>query len=214
MYRSSASVCATSRSCCAPLTSVRRSSLLTRFAPCSARKLRNPSSSRCPAVSTAAASGSVCRSLSAQSAACVKYRAPVLNASARSSPTTDDAPRGQKTMPATRLTAQPIATSSTRTSPSVQPIGLIRSNTRTSQTVNAASPIASGAVPGQYAVISSDVRNAIQIAVGPVPIAGSSAAPTANPATVPARARKAVAPVPDAFERSTDSAPRTTQTPL
>ncbi len=42
-------------------------------------------------------------------------------------------------------------------------------------------------------------------------MASSSAAPTMKPATVPASARSAVAPVADAFARSTDSVPGTAQ---
>ena len=44
-----------------------------------------------------------------------------------------------------------------------------------------------------------------------VPIPASSAAPTMKPAAVPAIARTASCPVFSALERSTDSAPRTTQ---
>ena len=87
-------------------------------------------------------------SLSAQSTAWDRYAAPERNASARSSPTIDAAPRGQNTTPTTRLTAQPMATSSTRSSPTRQPAGASRLNSTTIVTVNAAWPTRNGVVPG------------------------------------------------------------------
>ena len=55
--------------------------------------------------------------------------------------------------------------------------------------------------------------NVTHSAVCDVPIAASSAAPTANPIAVPSSARSAVAPVAPALVRSTESVPRTTQKP-
>ena len=58
------------------------------------------------------------------------------------------APRGQKAAPTTRLTAQPMATSSIRSRPTCQPAGASRLKITTIVTVKAAWPTANGAVPG------------------------------------------------------------------
>ncbi len=84
-------------------------------------------------------------------------------------------------------------------------------NRNTSVSVNAAWPaakeIAAGATPASR--IATGSRNHSSVVL--VPIAVSISAPTMKPITVPDRPRSAVCPVLSAFERSTESAPRTTQ---
>ena len=117
--------------------------------PCSVRKPRSASSSRSPALTAGRRrSGALGRSPQTQSTACLRYSAPDRKASARSSPTTPATPRGQNRLPITKLTAQPIATSSIRTTPTFQPIGTSRLNRTATVTVKAAWPTANGAVPG------------------------------------------------------------------
>src|SRR5205823_8031622 len=113
------------------------------------------------------------------------------------------APRGQNSAPTARLTAQPMATSSVRSRPTVQPAGASRLNSTRTVTVKAAWPTANGAVPGAYEATSTAIGSAAHSAAGPVPMASSSAAPITNPATVPASARSTVDPVDAAFVRST-----------
>src|SRR5207247_2499678 len=149
----------------------------------------------------------------AQSTACVRYEAPVRNASARSSPTTDETPRGQNRTPTTRLTAQPIATSSMRSTPTFQPTGASRLNSTAMVTVNAACPTANGAVPGVYAATNTAIGSTTHNTVKLLPIASSRAPPITKPIAVPPRARAALEPVDAAFVRSTESVPRTTQKP-
>ena len=79
--------------------------------------------------------------------------------------------------------------------------------------MNAACPTTNGVVPGAYAATSTAAGSTAHRASGLVPIAISSAAPTAKPTTVPASARHAVDPVAAALVRSTDSVPSTTQKP-
>jgi hypothetical protein len=88
----------------------------------------------------APADGGAERAPSVQSTDCVRYCAPLRNASARSAATTLLAPRGQNSAPTTRLTAQPIATSWMRSSPTFQPTGSNRLNSTATVTVNAAWP--------------------------------------------------------------------------
>ena len=64
-----------------------------------------------------------------------------------------------------------------------------------------------GATPARKTASGSTNHSSVVF----VPIATSRAAPTMKPATVPSMARTASCPVFSAFERSTDSAPRTTQ---
>ncbi len=75
------------------------------------------------------------------------------------------APRGQNSTPTTRLTAQPIATSSIRTSPIFQPAGTIRLNRISSVIVNAACPaaneIAAGASPANRTTNGSSTHSTV-----------------------------------------------------
>src|SRR5215471_9877095 len=211
-WRSPASVFAVSRSRVDAFTSAHRSSLLTRLLPCSVRYPRTASSSRMPALTApSAAAGGTISSLSAQSTAWLRYSAPRRNASARSSATTDDTPRGQNSTPTTTLTAHPMATSSIRSRPTVQPTGTSRLKSTTIVIVKAACPTRNGVVPGAYAATATATGSATHSDVSPVPIASSSSAPSTNPTTVPASARHAVAPVEAALVRSTDKVPSTTQ---
>ena len=113
----------------------------------------------------------------------------------------------------TTLTAQPIATSSIRTTPTFHPTGTSRLNSTATITVNAAWPTANGVVPGEYAATKTAIGNAIHNAVSSLPIATTSAPPITNPSAVPASARTAVAPVAAALVRRTDRVPSTTQKP-
>ena len=98
------------------------------------------------------------------------------------------APRGQNSSPTTRLTAQPIAMSSTRSSPTRQPAGWMMLKRITSVSVNAACPaaneIAAGATPASRTASGS--RN--HSSVVSVPISAQHAAPTTKPTTVPSDA--------------------------
>jgi hypothetical protein len=93
-------------------------------------------------------SGSAGRRPSAKSTAWVRYAPPRRNASARSSPTSPAAPRGQNMAPTARLTPQPMATSSMRSRPTSQPAGASKLNSTRTVTVNAAWPTVNGNVPG------------------------------------------------------------------
>jgi hypothetical protein len=59
-----------------------------------------------------------------------------------------------------QLTAQPMATSWTRSRPNLQPTGCSRLD-RTTATVNAACPTANGSVPGAYAATAMAIGNAV-----------------------------------------------------
>ena len=84
-------------------------------------------------------------------------------------------------------------------------------NKITTVSVNAACPPANemhaGATPARKTASGSSNHSSVVF----VPIPASRAAPATKPATVPAMARTASCPVFSAVERSTDSAPRTTQ---
>src|SRR5437870_930376 len=64
------------------------------------------------------------------------------HAAARSSRRSAAAPRGQKRRPTPRLIAKPMATSSTRTSPTLQPTGWMRLKSTKRTTVKPAWPAA------------------------------------------------------------------------
>ena len=104
-----------------------------------------------------------------------------------------------------------MATSSTLTSPTRQPVGWMMLNKITTVSVNAACPPANemtaGATPARKTASGSRNHNSAVF----VPIPTSRAAPTMKPARVPSMARTASCPVFSALERSTDSAPRITQ---
>ena len=106
-----------------------------------------------------------------------------------------------------------MATSSTRTRPTVHPTGSMMLKTMTTATVNPAWPtakeMAEGATPASRTAKGSTAHSRSRWG----PSATSSAEPTTNPPTVPATALRALAPVPRAFDRNTDRVPSTTQNP-
>ena len=73
----------------------------------------------------------------------------------------------------------------------------------------AANEMAEGATPARRTATGSTAHSSSWW----VPRATTTSEPTPKPTTVPTTARTAVAPVPSAFERSTDSVPSTTQNP-
>ena len=201
-----------SRSRVEAFTIVHRSSLDSFLLPCSVRKPRTASSSLMLAFAApAAAAGGSISSLSAQSTAWLRYSAPRLNVSARSSPTTDATPRGQNSTPTTRLTAQPMATSSIRSSPTRQPAGASRLNSTTIVTVNAAWPTSERRGSRRVGRDQHRERQRDPQRGLPGPYREQQQRADTNPTTVPASARHAVPPVDAALVRSTDSVPSTTQ---
>ena len=111
------------------------------------------------------------------------------------------------------LTPQPIATSSIRVRPTLQPTGSMMLKRMITITVKAACPatkeIMEGAMPDTRTANGSRAQSNTEWSATPIVMA----APTMNPRAVPPTARRAVAPVPSALERSTDIVPRTTQKP-
>ena len=123
------------------------------------------------------------------------------------------APRGQKSRPTTTLTAQPMATSSIRVKPTFQPVGSMMLKRITTTRVNPACPAANEIMEGATPEISTATGNSAHSRTvwSETPI--MMAEPMTKPTAVPPTARSAVAPVPSALDRSTDSVPRTTQNP-
>ena len=141
------------------------------------------------------------------------YGAPVRNASARSSPTTDDTPRGQNSVPITdadRAAERHVLDPHDADLPSDRDdqVEQDRDHHRERRLTDC-----ERRRPGEYAATSTANGNATHSAVWSLPIATTRAPPITNPTAVPARARRAVAPVADAFVRRTDSVPSTTQKP-
>src|ERR1022692_3860734 len=134
-------------------------------------------------------------------------------ASARARPNAAVAPRGQKSNPTTMLTAQPMATSSILVRPTFHPTGSMMLNRMITTKVKPACPAANEIIDGATPEISTARgRRTHRSAAWPgTPII--TAEPTTKPTAVPPTARRAVAPVPSAFDLSTDSVPRTTQKP-
>ena len=94
--------------------------------------------------------------------------------------------------------------SSTRTSPTRQPVGAMMLKRITSVTVKAAWPaaneIAAGAKPATRIANGSSTHSTVEL----VPISSIRPAPTMKPASVPSSPRRAFWPMLSAFERSTD----------
>ena len=111
------------------------------------------------------------------------------------------------------LTAQPIATSSIRVRPTFQPVGSMMLNRMITTNVKPACPAANemtaGAAPEMSTAGGSRTHSNAVWSETPIMMAE----PTTNPTAVPATARRAVAPVPSALVRSTESVPSTTQNP-
>ncbi len=123
------------------------------------------------------------------------------------------APLGQNSTPTTMLTPHPMTTSSIRVSPTFHPTGLMMLNRTTTTTVKPAWPavkeISDGASPATRTATGSRTHSR---SIRP-PTPSITIEPITKPTVVPAMARAAVAPVPRAFDRSTDSVPSTTQKP-
>ena len=148
---SSATACAVRRRRSEPPTRRQSSPLPMCLVPCSASSPRSASSRREARRGDGVAA--LGRLAPARSARPIRRpardrRRPARKASARSSPTTEATPRGQNRLPTRMLTAQPIATSSIRITPTLQPTGTSRLKSTATVTVKAAWPTANGAVPG------------------------------------------------------------------
>ena len=106
-----------------------------------------------------------------------------------------------------------MATSSILVSPTFQPSGAMMLNRMITVRVNAACPAAKliieGAMPAMKTASGSTTHSRTAWSATPTMMAE----PMTTPIAVPPTARSAVAPVPRAFDRRTDSVPRTTQNP-
>ena len=77
--------------------------------------------------------------------------------------------------------------------------------------VKAAWPVTNPMALAAYDARKIAIGNAIHMTTGWLPAARAKSPPATNPMTLPASACTVVRPVPNAFERSTDSVPSTTQ---